>query len=68
MGDPLDVDYNAIGMVFDLYDIDNRRAEFEKLVFMFRDYIGRMTDKKNKGEPDHATLEQQYGIKSPGTS
>ena len=68
MGDPTDVDYNAIGMVFNLYDIDNRRAEFEKLVYMFRDYIGRMSDKKKTGEPDHETLEKQYGLKSPGKS
>ncbi len=68
MGDPLGVDYNAIKFVFDLYDVTDRRAEFEKLVSMFREYLGRMTEKKGGSkEPDYEALECQYNLKSPGT-
>lgn len=68
MGEIIGLDYNAIKMVMDLYEVPNQRTCFEKVMIIFN-YVFSKTrpkDKKGGGSPkDIEAYAKQYGLKPP---
>ena len=65
MGDVIDLDYNAIKMIMDLYEVTNQRECFEKVITIFRLVQEKIKPSPKKDRKKLNILADKYGIPLP---